>query len=291
MAQQTLKEKSITMSNTLARAAQGLSLSEKRIVCLALTKINPRRVGSRVLALESGFTVDISATKYADIFGVSLDVAYRHLKAAGVNLEKREACYNELISGAFKIKKINWVTSAPYHGAWLKINFTKEIAAHLFELPGEFTSYYLHEAADLKSIYAWRLLECLKSWRLKKSWEVKMEDFYTAMDATAGYKKDYSSLRTRIIEPAKNGLNKTKMSVDCVPVKEGRKLISLRFTFENPIQIKSRKTRAANKPVNEGKKSSALNLEQERLDQISNADEEAEYRRNNPQDYFDKDNY
>lgn len=291
MTEKKLIEKSITMSNRLARAAQGLSLSEKRIVCLALAKINPRRKGSRVLALESGFTVDISATKYADLFKVSLDVAYRHLKAAGVNLEKREACYNELISGAFKIKKIKWVTGASYHMACLKINFSKEISAHLFELAGEFISYYLYEAAELKSIYAWRLLECLKSWRLKNKWEVEMEDFYTAMDATTGYKNDYASLRTRIIEPAVEGLNKTKMSVDWAPVKEGRRLISLRFTFKNPVQLKSPKTRAAKKPVEEGKKSSELNLEQERLDQISNSDEEAEYMRNNPQEFFDKDNY
>ena len=270
--------RSVTLSNTLARASQGLSLSEKRIISLALAQINPRQTDSRELALAEGFQVDVSAASYATAFSVSLDMAYAHLKAAGASLPGIEVCYNS--------NRIRWASNARYHsdrGACLEIQFTKEIAAHLIELPGQFISYKLQDAVGLKSIFAWRLYECLETWRLKKGWSVSIEDFYTAMDATDGYKGDFGSLRTRVIEPAVSGIKDKYLSLTWKRVKEGRRVTAIQFDFEKPFI--SKHGPAGDAPVNKKKPSHESAREQAMLDQMSDKAAEEEYRKNFPQDF------
>lgn len=278
--------RSVTLSNTLARASQGLSLSEKRIISLALAQINPRRPGSRVLALAEGFTVEVSAASYATAYSVSLDAAYTHLKATESSLPGIEVCFNS--------NRVRWASSARYHsdrGACLEIQFTKEIAAQLLELSGQFISYKLQDAVGLKCIYAWRLYECLETWRLKKGWSVSIEDFYTAMDAMDGYKADFGSLRTRVIEPAISGIKDRYSSLTWKRVKEGRRVTALQFEFEKPLI--SKHGPAGGAPVNNNKKPSHEgDLGQVKLDQISDKAAEAEYRRNFPNDFpSDVDDY
>ena len=60
------------------------------------------------------------------------------------------------------------------------INFTAEVAPHVLALRTHFTTYKLKQAA-LRSIYAWRLFECLQSWRDKGQWKPSIEEFMTAM--------------------------------------------------------------------------------------------------------------
>ena len=71
----------------------------------------------------------------------------------------------------------------------MEIRFSFEVAPHLLGLRSKFTSYKLKQAAALRSIYAWRLFECLQSWKAKGRWVVDVEEFNAIMEVPDSFRK------------------------------------------------------------------------------------------------------
>ena len=86
-------DRHVSMSNRLARAAQGLNLAEKRLVALGLAgtdSVNPRNL---VLGNNAGWKMKVNAQEYAETFGVHPTTAYEQLKAASEKLFERYVRY------------------------------------------------------------------------------------------------------------------------------------------------------------------------------------------------------
>jgi plasmid replication initiation protein len=68
--------------------------------------------------------------------------------------------------------------------------------------------------------------------------EYTVEDFAISMDATEKQRADFAKLRTKIIEPAVKELTeKDGWLIEWVPLKTGRKVTAVRFTFQRrPVQ-------------------------------------------------------
>lgn len=288
-----LLDYSITMSNDLARASQGLSLVEKRIISLALSKINSRNADVEI-ARQQGLTVEISAASFADTFRVSPDTAYGYCKAAVNGLGNALADTGK--------EQFNWASGIDYRNGLLTLTFSPGVAAHLIGLKRTFISYRLKAVAELSSIYSWRLFECLTSWRLKNGWTAKIVDFYRALDAEESYKKDYAALRRRIIQPAVDELQALyNQSLTYEPVREGRKLTGIEFRYSKPSDT--------SKPQNDsepkilvigGSKASDSSvfddegqdvLTQLQQDRLADLEAEEEYRQKFPEEFFDKNDW
>lgn len=99
-----------------------------------------------------------------------------------------------------------------------------------------FTSYQLQQASALRSVYSWRLLELLTRFKSTGKAEYTIEDFCTSMEATEKQRADFNNIRRRMIEPAVKELTqKDGWLIQWEPIKAGRKVKSLRFTFmRNP---------------------------------------------------------
>ena len=84
-------ERWITMSNALTRAGHGLALAEKRLVMLAVSKLDSRR------ALSPGELpkTKITAAEYAESFGVGANAAYEALQGAAKDLYSRSITFFE----------------------------------------------------------------------------------------------------------------------------------------------------------------------------------------------------
>ena len=87
-AEQPLAELQVNMSNALTRSAHSLSLSEKRIVAACIAKTDQIPNMSQVRQ-RGAWLVRLSASDYAEAFGVNLDTAYDQLQAASENLFNR----------------------------------------------------------------------------------------------------------------------------------------------------------------------------------------------------------
>lgn len=236
-----LLERHVNMSNVLARSAQGLKLSEKRVIALGLAKTDSIPAKDLALASREGWAVRLTAHEYAETYDIDPNTAYEQLMQAGDDLLKRQV--RRLVETPKGLKEIksNWCTGVTYHHGegWVEVRYSFEIAPHLLGLRAQFTTYKLKQASALRSIYAWRLFECLQSWKGTGRWVVSVPDFCESMEAQPSHRANFGMLRRSIIEPAiKELTEKDGMEIVLNLEKSGRKVTGLSFTFQqNPQQV------------------------------------------------------
>ena len=144
----------ITMSNALTRAGHGLSLPEKRIVFIAISKIDPRKP----LPLDMGiYTSRITAAEYAELAGCEMHTAYEALKDAAKALYSRSITFFE---PAYKRKgsplvqvQMRWVGEVHYQAGegWAELLWWPKLLPHLMGIQGQFSSYQLQQTTALRS--------------------------------------------------------------------------------------------------------------------------------------------
>lgn len=231
-------ERHISMSNELTRSAHRMGLAQKRIIALAIAK-NDSKASSHIVKNQLGaWAIRITAKDYAEAYEVDIDKAYDQLKHAADTLM---ATSWELIdqTGRHKTRiKGPWLHWAKYHDGKgiIDIAFHPYVAPHLLDLKREFTTYRLKQAAALRSMYSWRLFECLQSWKTTGQWHVSVADFRQIMQTPKNYANDFGQIKRSVIEPAIRELTtKQNLIISWKPIKEGREVTELQFTFElNP---------------------------------------------------------
>ena len=227
----------VTMHNTLVSASHGLTLGEKRLVSLAVAKLSPSAAALPVKPIK------IMAVDFAEQFGIEPDVAYKQLRAAQENLFNRYVRHVEHFGQngrRVRVSKIRWVSSIHYEkgGGEVSLTFAPEVAQFLVQLKKHFTSYQLSKAAALRSTYSWRLFENLERFRDTGFWEVDMDRFHTIMDTPKSYQKNFNDTRRFVIDPSISELAaQTNISAEVEPIKKGRKVVRLRFTFSAASQM------------------------------------------------------
>lgn len=229
-----LSELSVNMSNSLVRAAHGLSLGEKRVVSACLAKMDSVR-------LDSGrYKFKLTAEEFADTFDVSNVTAYEQLMDAGKRLMKRTARSIEQTPRGKKERIWVWVSGVVYHHGegWIELGFSHEMTPHLAMLRTEFTSYKLKHASALRSMYSWRLLELMMQFKSTGLLRMSVDNFCHAMEASVSAKNNFGELRRSVIEPAVKELTlKDNMLIEWQGTKPGgRKVRNLEFKFKNNPQ-------------------------------------------------------
>lgn len=230
-----LPDRHVTLSNVLIRAAQGLTLAEKRIMSACIAQLDSKRMPD----LYKPLTVKLYALDFAETFGIHPDTAYDELQSAAKVLRDRLIRYEN--PGAPKNRRIvemRWVGRVTYAKGegWLELAFWHEVVPHLVMLREKFTSYRLSQAAGLRSLYSWRMLELMMQFKSTGLVRMSIEDFWESVEAPASCRKDFFNLRNRVIEPAVKELAvKDGLLIEWMPVKAGRKVTGLEFRFSpNP---------------------------------------------------------
>jgi plasmid replication initiation protein len=232
----TMSDRWITMSNALTRAGHGLTLSEKRLVVMALSKLD----SMKPFIKDTIYRTKITAAEYASECDVSMDTAYDQLQSASKGLFDSRITFYE---PAHKREgrqitptqvNMRWVGEANYQKGegWIELHWWPDTAKHLIGLKRQFTSYKLQQATALRSIYSWRLLELLMRFESTGWAEYTIEDFAVSMDATDKQKADFAAIRRKMIEPAIKELQeKDGWLITWDTIKTGRKIKSVRFEF------------------------------------------------------------
>lgn len=236
-----LQDRHVNLANTISRAAQSLKLIEKRVVALSLAKTDSVPHRDLILAAEKGWTVRITAEEYAEQFSVTLNTSYEQLQESKVLMDRKLRFFEQDRRGKVVEVIINWCGKYKYHAGegWVEFSFTPQIAPYLLALRGDktpFTSYQLSRVSKLTSIHAWRLFECLLSWRGKGRWETTIEEFCYSMDLGPKYQKDFGAIRRRVIDPAiKELAEKDNWEITLELKRIGRKVVGLIFSHSvNP---------------------------------------------------------
>lgn len=226
----------VSMSNALTNAAQRLSLSEKRVMMFAVSKLDSFKADG---GTPDG-SVRLVAHEYAELFNVDANTAYEQLQACAESIITKQVSWFEPAKKGPKKIQINWLSKAEYHpgGGTVSLWFTSHIAPHLLLLKQQFTTYQLAQASALRSIYSWRLLELLSQYKSTGWRQISIDEFCHSMEATDKQRENFAAIRRKIIEPAvKELITKDGWLIDWEPIKVGRKVDALRFTFSrNPQQ-------------------------------------------------------
>lgn len=229
----------IAMSNALTRAGHGLSLSEKRLVMLAVSKLDSKRNWTADELLK--LTTRVTASEYAETYGVDMDTAYDSLQSAAKHLYDRSIT---IFEPAYTRKgrplkdtirtDMRWVGECKYYKdqGFVELAWWHRIIPALVNLRQHFTQYQLEQTSALRSVYSWKLLELLMRFQSTGWAEYSIEDFCAAMDATDKQKANFNNIKRRIIEPAiKELCEKDSWIINWQVIKTGRKVTRLRFTF------------------------------------------------------------
>lgn len=239
-------ERWITMNNALTRAGHGLTLTEKRLVMMAVSKLDSRKA----VRVGDVPTTRISAAEYADQFEVEANTAYEQLQLAAKSLFNRSLTFFEAAHkrDGKPLKPIRtnmrWVGRCTYHEGegWVELAWWPELIPCLTGIQKNFTTYQLQQASALRSGYSWRLLELLTRFGDKQGtgWaEYSIEDFCASMDATEKQRANFNNIKKRIIEPAVSELTqKDGWVIEWQAIKAGRKVVRLRFDFKRNKQLK-----------------------------------------------------
>lgn len=226
----------VVMSNALAASEHSLTLAEKRLVMLAVSRLNPLQNDL------SPPTVKIFAKEFAEFAGLKGGSVYEHMREAAANLFHREIVLPPDKEHQHPGKRrrpsghIRWVGAAHYldgEGA-VVLKFWPEVMVHLVALREHFTKYQLRNVRGLRSTTAWRLLEMLFRYRSTGYAVYSVEDLGRAFQCSETQLKNFNYVKRRIIEPAISELKKNGWEIDFSLVKRGRKVASVTFRFEPP---------------------------------------------------------
>ncbi|HGO6081587.1 TPA: replication initiation protein [Burkholderia cenocepacia] len=243
------RERSVTIKNELVRRIQRMKLSEKRLLALAIAKCNPKTkmLKDRAMRLDPvtgaapGWTIRVTAKEFIEAYPhIEARHAYSELKKAAEDLfECRVEWDEEVISRGKKETKrrsVRWIyeKADTTTAGWVDLKFSPSIAPYLLGIESEFTKYKLRHAADLRSIYSWRLLEIIAQYRDTGFVAIPYDEFCQAMGAPDSCVKDSGQLRRRVIEPAVKELQeKNALAIEWEPVTPaGRKVTGFRFKFK-----------------------------------------------------------
>lgn len=224
-----LPKRVVSQSNALVSASYRLTLTEKRLVMLAASKIDSRK------PLAPDHSLSFTAKEYADFFGISNNDIATDLKEAVAKLWDREITF--LSEDGDTSTSLRWINKkvTSRKGAFT-LRFNPEILEHLADLQRNFTQVSLREAGRLQSFYSFRLYELLSQYQRIGKREITVEELRQMLDVVDKFKTT-ALLQKFVVQPACEEIStKTDVLVTWMQKKTGRKVTSWKFYIDQKQQ-------------------------------------------------------
>jgi plasmid replication initiation protein len=223
----------IVQANDLIEASYNISIDEMRLISFVASKIDSRN--------KSIGEVKIYPSEFAEAFGLDRHNMHRNLINALKSLanksvtmpldEKRNIVLPWLGMGIYDRQ--------PNDGSHLVVAFSQYIEPYLFELKDRFTAIDFNNAAKLNTPFSFRLYQWLyKAKNLNNNKQgdtvaVQLEiDWMKSQAALVGEYERWGVFRDKVIKPAIERINvHTDLSVIYEPIKTGRKVTAVKFTY------------------------------------------------------------
>lgn len=230
----TQRDYSVYKSNDLIRKTRyDLTVAEQKIVLRLIQLIQPND--------DSFKWYSFSVQEYCDLCGID--------RSSGGNYQYLKKSIQTLSDKSFWVKLPNgkdtlcrWIQKARAEegSGTIEIRLDEDLVPYLLQLKSNFTAYSLCNILGMKSKYSPRIYELVKSYEYKKHFEISIEDLKTMLDA-GNY--EYKHIRQKILDVATKEINAlTDIMVEYTPIKDGRKVIAIRFdvrckTMEESIDV------------------------------------------------------
>ena len=221
----------VVKTNRLNTVTQNLSLTEVRIVQLAI--VDARETGK---GLSTDKPLTISASRYAEAFGVSRQSAYEAILKAEKSLFDRRFSF---LDDDDKMVKSRWVQRVKYldDEASIEVILTYDVVKEVTRIDGYeqfFTQYLLEQTAHMNSAYSVRLYELLVQWKTAKKTPVfELQQFREQLGVENNEYQRMYDFKNRVLDVAVKEINeKTDIQTSYDQVKRGRKIIGFKFVVK-----------------------------------------------------------
>lgn len=227
------KKALVVKSNRIIEASYKLSLSEQRIVLLAVMQARENQTG-----LFPDAPVTIRASDFANRYSGDEPLAnvYGQLKEGLKTLYERSLVIKDADPETkhARVTTTRWISSASYidGSGNIQMVFAPMVIPYLTKLEREFTSYDLSKIGHLSSVYAVRIYELLLQYKGigARSFEV------STLRETLGLLNEYKlfgHLKVKVIDVAIDQINAhTDIKVKYETRKTGRKITHLDFKIK-----------------------------------------------------------
>lgn len=211
----------VKKSNALARASWSVkSVYEPRLVAL---------VASRVRADDQDF--QDYEIPLSELLGGAVDGRTRQLVADVVEGLLGRVLTLPRPNGWAKCNVFSWCEYDSKAGC-IRARFDPGLKEHYINLQSHFTQYSLMEFLMLPSTYSQRLFEVLKSWNSLPEAVINLADLFEMLDVPASLRANFKDFRRRVLEKAhKDITTQTGLRYQWEPIKQGRAVAAIRFTF------------------------------------------------------------
>jgi len=230
----------VVKSNRLNTAIQNLSLSEVRIIQLAI--VDARETGE---GISTEKPLLISAARYAEAFNVTLQTAYEAIIDAEKNLFERRFSFLDEYDEPVKSR---WIQRSKHVKgmASISIIFTYDVVNEIVRIDGFekfFTSYMLEQTANMKSTYSVRLYELLIQWKSIKNTPVfELKRFREQLGISDEEYTRMDNFKKRILDSSIEEINeKSDIKVSYEQVKKGRTITGFKFKISTKSKPKNTK--------------------------------------------------
>lgn len=214
----------VKKSNAIARARwQPESIWEPRIVALVASKVRESD--------EDFYTYRIPVTELTGISDENLS-GYQYQEIA--KSIERIGKVTISIQGKNPRNFVQYTIFAKcgYEDGFLIASFHPDLKSHFLNLKAQFTSYNLFEYLTLPSTYSQRIFEFLKSWENMPEVVVSVVELHDILNTPPSFRANFKEFRRRVLEKAHKDIHEhTKLQFEWEPIKVGRSVEKIRFTF------------------------------------------------------------
>lgn len=160
---------------------------------------------------------------------------YEDIKKSILNLARS---YIKVEEGKNNFKIYSVFSMCGYIDGFIETRFDPDLKPFFLNLSAHFTTYRILDYLNLQSIYSQTLFLILRSWDDKPEVELKMDYLHETLNSAPTQKKDFSQFRLRILNKAQKDIHKfTDLRFKWEPVKQGSKVIAIRFIFSEKRQV------------------------------------------------------
>lgn len=236
------KYRKASVDNELQKAAHGLDLLSKRLVLLALSKLDSRKPVSRVFR-KSDFTVEIYAKDYAELCNLDMNKAYEQMKKASKKILKSTIQKTEINNKGIEFtREFVWAQECQYYKRCGKVIliFSEPVSPYISMLHKNFTSYSIDYVAKLKSYYSIRFFEMMMQYKDTGWFLISVEDFCFRMNAPKGYIDKFQRIKERILNQIKKDLTYKEgwiITWETLKKGKGKRITNIKFSFKKNPQL------------------------------------------------------
>lgn len=214
--------------NNVAEASVKLEVSEQRVVAYLTSLISKNDQDFKVYP--------IAVKDLAKIIGVASSNLYQTVENTTKNLAKKVMTLRRL-DGPGKLQ-VAWLSSAEYKDGEgiVELEFSPKLKPYLLQLKEHFTKYPLKDVIRFKSQFSMPIYLLLKQYLTVGYRQFAIEELREKL-ALGNQYAQYGHFKNRVLNAVMKEINeKSSIDIDFSEVREGRKVVAVRFTMKSKPQ-------------------------------------------------------